>query len=151
MRIDKLSHQPKISQSQQRNVSVGRNNERTRADDVVEISRGAQEVSELSALARAESTETNPRIDDIKRRVESGYYNARQVREQIADALLDSPGMRNDVSDMVVFKGAKEAVGSVPDVREDKVSEARQRVESGFYNQGEIQRDTADRVLDELV
>ena len=151
MRIDKLSHQPKISQSQQRNVSVGSNNERTRADDVVEISRGAQEVSELSALARAESTETNPRIDDIKRRVESGYYDARQVREQIADALLDSPGMRDDVSDVVVFKGAQEALDAVPDEREDKVSEARQRVESGFYNQGEIQRDTADRILDELV
>ena len=151
MRIDKLSHQPKISQSQQRNVSVGSNNERTRADDVVEISRGAQEVSELSALARAESTETNPRIDDIKRRVESGYYNARQVREQIADALLDSPGMRDDVSDVVVFKGAQEALDAVPDEREDRVSEARQRVESGFYNQGEIQRDTADRILDELV
>ena len=151
MRIDKLSHQPKISQSQQRNVSVGSNNERTRTDDVVEISRGAQEVSELSALARAESTETNPRIDDIKRRVESGYYNARQVREQIADALLDSPGMRDDVSDVVVFKGAQEALDAVPDEREDKVNEARQRVESGFYNRGEIQRDTADRILDELV
>ena len=151
MRIDKLSHQPKISQSQQRNVSVGSNNERTRTDDVVEISRGAQEVSELSALARAESTETNPRIDDIKRRVESGYYDARQVREQIADALLDSPGMRDDVSDVIVFKGAQEALDAVPDEREDKVSEARQRVESGFYNQGEIQRDTADRILDELV
>ena len=151
MRIDKLSHQPKISQSQQRNVSVGSNNERTRADDVVEISRGVQEVSELSALARAESTETNPRIDEIKRRVESGYYNARQVREQIADALLDSPGMRDDVSDVVVFKGAQEALDAVPDEREDKVNEARQRVESGFYNRGEIQRDTADRILDELV
>ena len=151
MRIDKLSHQPKISQSQQRNASVGSNKERTRADDVVEISRGAQEASELSALARAESTETNPRIDEIKRRVESGYYNARRVREQIADALLDSPGMRDDVSDVVVFKGAQEALDAVPDEREDKVSEARQRVESGFYNQGEIQRDTADRILDELV
>ena len=150
MRIDKLSHQPKISQSQQRNVSVGSNNERTRADDVVEISRGAQEVSELSALARAESTETNPRIDEIKRRVESGYYNARQVREQIADALLDSPGMQKDVSDVTVFKGAQEALDAVPDVREDKVSEVRQRVESGFYDQGEVQRDVADRVLDEL-
>lgn len=150
MRIDKLSHQPKISQSQQRNVPVRSNNDRVRADDVIEISRGAQEVSELSALARAESTETNPRIDEIKRRVESGYYNARQVREQIADALLDSPGMRNDVSDMVVFKGAKEALGAVPEVREDKVSEARQRVESGFYDRSEVRRDTADRILDEL-
>ena len=151
MRIDKLSHQPKISQPHQRNVSVGSNNGRTRADDVVEISRGAQEVSELSALARAESTETNPRIDEIKRRVESGYYDARQVREQIADALLYSPGMRDSVSDVVVFKGAQEALNAVPDEREDKVNEARQRVESGFYNRGEIQQDTADRILDKLV
>ena len=151
MRIDKLSHQPKLSQSQHRNAPVRSNNESARADDVVEISRGAQEVSELSALARAESTEANPRIDEIKRRVESGYYNARQVREQIADALLDSPGMRNDVSDVAVFKGAQEALDDVPDVRESKVSEARKRVENGFYHRGEIQRDTADRILDEIV
>ena len=105
MRIDKLSHQPKISQSQQRSATVRSNKESGHADDVVEISRGAQEVSELSALARAESTETNPRIDEIKQRVESGYYDARQVREQIADALLDSPGMRNDVSDVASLKG----------------------------------------------
>ena len=150
MRIDKLSHQPKISQSQQRSAPVRSNKESGHADDVVEISRGAQEVSELSALARAESTETNPRVDDIKRRVESGYYNARQMREQIADALLDSPSMRNDVSDIAVFKGAKEAVNAVPDVREDKVNEARQHVESGFYDRSEVQRDTADRILDEL-
>ncbi len=151
MRIDKLSHQPKLSQSQHRNAPVRSNNESARADDVVEISRGAQEVSELSALARAESTEANPRIDEIKRRVESGYYDARQVREQIADALLDSPGMRNDVSDVAVFKGAQEALDDVPDVRESKVSEARKRVEGGFYDRGEIQRDTADRILDKLV
>ena len=151
MRIDKLSHQPKISQSQQRNVPARSNNDSARVDDVVEISRGAQEVSELSALARAQSTETNPRIDEIKRRVESGYYNARQVREQIADALIDSPGMRDDVSDVAVFKGAQKALDDVSSVREDKVSEARKRVESGFYDQGEIQRDTADRILDELV
>ena len=72
------------------------------------------------------------------------------MREQIADALLDSPGMRNDVSDVAVFKGAQEALGAVPDVREDRVSQARERVESGFYDRGEIQRETADRVLDEL-
>ena len=150
MRIDKLSHQPKITQSQQRSAPVRSSKESGRADDVVEISRGAQEVSELSALARAESTETNPRIDEIKQRVESGYYDARQVREQIADALLDSPGMRNDVSDVAVFKAAQEALGAVPDVREDRVNQARQRVESGFYDRGEVQRETADRVLDEL-
>lgn len=150
MRIDRLSHQPKISQSQQRSAPVRSGKEGERADDVVEISRGAQEVSELSALARAESTETNPRIDEIKQRVESGYYDARQVREQIADALLDSPGMRDDVSDVAVFKGAQEALNSVPDVREDKVDQARQRVESGFYDRGEVKQDTADRILDEL-
>ena len=72
------------------------------------------------------------------------------MREQIADALLDSPGMQKDVSDVTVFKGAQEALDAVPDVREDKVSEVRQRVESGFYDQGEVQRDVADRVLDEL-
>ena len=50
------------------------------------------------------------------------------MREQIADALLDSPGMRNDVSDVAVFK-AQEALGAVPDARRRSGSGAG----SGFF------------------
>jgi anti-sigma28 factor (negative regulator of flagellin synthesis) len=150
MRIDGLSHQPKISQSQQRGAPVRSKSEGERADDVVEISQGAKEVSELSALARAESTETNPRIDEIKQRVESGYYNARQVREQIADSLLESSSVQSEVADIAVFKGAQQQLENVPDVRENRVNEARQRVESGFYDQTEVRLETADRILDEM-
>ncbi len=150
MRIDGLSHQPKISQSQQRSTPSRASKESDRADDVVEISQGAQEVSDLSALARAESTETNPRIGEIKQRVESGYYDAREVREQIAENLLDSTSMREEVSDIAVFNQARQQLDSVPDAREDRVSEARQRVENGFYNRTEVRLETANKILDEM-
>ncbi len=150
MRIDGLSHQPKVSQAQQRNAPVRDKEEGGRAGDVVEISRGAQNVSELSALARSEATEANPRIDEIKQRVESGYYDSRQVREQIADSLLESDGLKEAVADIAVFKGVRQQLDQVPDVRADKVDDARQRVGSGFYDRAEVRVDTADRILDEM-
>lgn len=151
MRIDGLSHQPKVSQAQQRNAPVRGKKEDGRAGDVVEISQGAQDVSELSALARSEAAEANPRIDEIKQRVESGYYDSRQVREQIADSLLESDGLKEVVSDIAVFRGVRQQLDEVPDVRAEKVDDARERVGSGFYDRAEVRLDTADRILDEMV
>ena len=150
MRIDGLSHKPKISQTKQRNAPTRGKREGERADDVVEISKGAQDVSELSALARSEAAESNPRINEIKERVESGYYNSRQVREQIADSLLESDGLKAAVSDIEVFRGARQQLDAVPDVRAEKVDDARQRVGSGFYDRAEVRLGTADKILDEM-
>ncbi|MGY8823117.1 MAG: flagellar biosynthesis anti-sigma factor FlgM [Candidatus Latescibacterota bacterium] len=150
MRIDGLSHQLKISQAQQRNAPARGKNESERADDVVEISKGAQDVSDLSALARSEAAETNPRINEIKQRVESGYYDSRQVREQIADSLLESDGLKEAVSDIGTFQVARQQLDEVPEVRAEKVDDARQRVGNGFYDRAEVRLDTADKILDEM-
>ena len=58
--------------------------------------------------------------------------------------------MQSEVADIAVFRGAQQQLEDVPDVRDDRVSEARQRVESGFYDQAEVRLETADRILDEM-
>ena len=151
MRIDGLSQQPKITQSQQRGSPVRSEKDSERPGDVVEISKSAPDVAELSAQAKAAPAENNPRIQEIRQRVQSGYYDSRQVREQIADSLLASDGMREVVSDVAQMQTAKDQLAQVPDVREDRVDETRQRVDAGFYDTRQARQDTADSMLDELI
>jgi len=150
MRIDGLPSQPKVPQSQERDTAARAKKTSDRPGDVVEISQSAQDVSELSALAKSLPAETSPRIQEIRARVESGYYNSHQVREQIADSLLESDGLQEAVSDIAQFRAAKQRLTQIPDTREDRVDVARQRVGTGFYDQSQVRQDTAERILDEL-
>ena len=149
MRIDGLSQPPKSSQTGQRNDAVRSKKDGGRAGDVVEISH-AQEVADLSAAAKATPDELNPRIQEIRGRVQSGYYNSRAVREQVADALIDSSGLQDVVADVSQAKVAREKLDQIPDTRPEEVSKARQRVGGGFYDGEQVRQDTADRILDEL-
>lgn len=151
MRIDGLSEHPKVQQPQQRSAAVRAKKEGQDAGDVVEISQGAQEVADLSALAATATTEPNPRLQEIRERVRSGYYDSAQVRRQVADSVLDSDGLREVVSDIGQARVAREELSATPDVRADRVEVARQRVDSGYYDGRQVRRDTADRILDELV
>ena len=150
MRIDGLSGPPRVSQAQQREESSRARKGGARPGDVVEISRSAQDVSELSELARSTPPEPNRRVDEIKARVKSGYYDSRDVREQIADSLLQSGGMRQVVDDIAQVSVARQQLREIPDTRQDRVDVARQRMGTGFYDTADVRRETADRVLDEL-
>ncbi|MFC1525859.1 flagellar biosynthesis anti-sigma factor FlgM [Candidatus Latescibacterota bacterium] len=121
-----------------------------RAGDVVEISETAQEAADLSAALKAAPEAANPRLAEVQARVKSGYYNTDEVRQQIADALLKSDGMREVVDDVAQTRVAKEKLDSVPDVREERVSEARQRVAEGHYDRADVRHETADKIVDEL-
>jgi anti-sigma28 factor (negative regulator of flagellin synthesis) len=151
MRIDGLSEHPKVHQPQARGAAVRAKKEDQDAADVVEISQGAQEVADLSALAATAPSEPNPRLEEIRERVRSGYYDSAQVRRQVADSVLASDGLREVVSDIGQARVAREELSATPDVREERVEVARQRVDSGYYDGRQVRRDTADRVLDEMV
>ena len=148
MRIDGLSHPQRPSQTNQRG-DAARAKDSGRAGDVVEISH-AQEVADLSAAAKAAPDELNPRIQEVRDRVQSGYYNSREVQEQVADALLNSDGLREVVADAARAQAARQKLEQIPDARPEEVDRARQRVGSGFYDDAKVQQDTAERILDEL-
>ena len=149
MRIDGLSQPPRTSQTSQRGDAARGKKESGRAGDVVEISH-AQEVADLSAAAKAAPDELNPRIQEVRDRVKSGHYNSREVQERVADALIDSSGLRDVVSEAAQVQVARQKLEEIPDIRAEEVDRARSRVGTGFYDAAKVQQDTADRVLDEL-
>ena len=148
MRIDGLPNLQKVSQPNQRTDS-SRPRSVGRGDDSVEISRPAQNAAGLTETLKAAPEVPNPRIGEIRERVQSGYYNTEAVRREIAGALLDTSGIRPVVDEVVEVRGAQRQMADVPDVREDRVAESRQRAASGFYDQPDVRTQTAQSIIDE--
>ena len=78
-------------------------------------------------------------------------YSERVVREAIADAVLDAGAVAGVEQEARQVKGAQTRLAEVPDVREDRVAQAKQRVAADFYNSTSVQEETADQVLNALI
>ena len=150
MRIDGLPQQPKVTQTQQRSAPERSRKGAETGSDSVEISASTPSVDELSAQARAAAADNSAHIATVRERVRSGYYDSRQVREEIAESLLDSGGLRETVAQIGQTQAARQELARIPDTRPERVEEARERASTGFYDTAEVRADTADRVLDEL-
>ena len=152
MRIDGLPNQDRVSQTNQGAARPKKAASSGPSDDVVEISQGAADVAQLSAAAR--STEVlNPRLEEIKQKVDSGHYDSQAVREQIADRVLHSSGMKEVVDDIAQAKAAREQLAEIPDVREERVDQVRRHLSAAgaqFYDQTDVRRETIDGFLDEI-
>ena len=152
MRIDGLPNQPRVSQTNQSAARPKNASSSPPSDDVVEISQGAADVAELSAAAKSAEV-LNPRLEEIKQKVNSGHYDSQVVREQIADRVLHSRSMKDVVDDIVQVKAAREQLAEVPDVREERVDQVRRHLNAAgaqFYDQTDVRRETIDGFLDEI-
>ncbi len=151
MRIDGLSQQPKTPQSGKRADAAQAKKAPARAGDVVEISTDTQGVADLAAKAKVASEDANAsRLEEVRARVQSGFYHTPETRKQIAGALLQSGGFKEVAADLAQARGVRQQVNQVPEVRKAEVERARQRVSSGFYQDSEVRQATAERVVDQL-
>ena len=148
--IDPLSHQPRVSRTNQQNAVARPNKEGVQQSDSVEISQSAQNVSELADLAQSIAAQSKANLDAIRERVESGFYNTQEAFENVANAMLDSDGLQDTISEVAQFRSAKKQLDQVPDVRADVVERVRELAGNGFYNQRDILERTADGVINEI-
>ena len=148
--IDPLSHQPKVSKTSQQNAVASPKKAGAQQSDSVEISQGAQNVSELADLAESIPAQSKADLDKIREKVQAGYYNTREALENVANAVVDSEGLQDTISEISQFQSAKQQLDRVPDVRSDEVERARRLAASGFYNQRDALEGTADSIINEI-
>ena len=148
--IDPLSHQPRVSKTNQQNAVARPKKEGAQPSDSVEIAQGAQNVAELAALAESTPVQSKANLDEIRERVQSGFYNTREALENVANAMVDSDGLQDTVAEIAQFQSAKQQLDQVPDVRTDAVERARELAGNGFYNQREALLGTADGLINEI-
>ena len=148
--IDPLSHQPKVSQTKQQNTAARPKKEGAEASDSVEISQGAQNVADLTELAESTPAQSKANLDEIREKVQSGFYNTQEALENVANAMIESDGLQDTVSEIAQFQSAKEQLSEVPDVRVDEVERTKQLASSGFYDQREALEGAADGMINEI-
>ncbi|HAA75292.1 TPA: hypothetical protein DCE37_09250 [Candidatus Latescibacteria bacterium] len=140
--------------SEKRNEEVRKRRRAPKAGDVVEISNQARSlnVSKIKvADVDAAPDVRQARIDAVRQRVAEGFYDRPEVREAIADAVLDS-GLVDDVrSEAKQVKQAREDIQNVPDVREDHVEQAKRRIATGFYDLQTTQNEIGRRLSESLI
>ncbi len=141
-------------QHERRSADVKRRRSAGRSGDVVEISNAARNLgsqSVKSADLKAVSDVRQDRVEAAKRRVQSGYYDRPEVRQAIAEAVLDSGVVDAVAQEAQSAREARQQVEDVPDVREDRVALAQERVATGFYDSAGVKALAADRILDALI
>jgi membrane-bound lytic murein transglycosylase B len=87
----------------------------------------------------------------VKQRVAEGFYDRPEVREAIADAVLDSDVVEGVRQEARQVGEARSEIENVPEVREDRVEQARRRVASNFYDSANARVETANRILENIV
>jgi anti-sigma28 factor (negative regulator of flagellin synthesis) len=146
-------HGPQQTERRQ-NAEMRRKRPTGQTGDVVEISTTARSLGAQTANTvdlNAVSDVRQSRVEAVKQRVASGYYDRPEVREAIADAVLNSGVVDEVAQEVRDVRTSKRELASVPDVREERVAQARDRIATGFYNSGGVKSLVADRILENLI
>ena len=136
--------------TEQRDAEVKRRRNTPRAGDVVEISKTARTLGAISpADVESASDVRQARVEEVRQRVANGFYDRPEIRKAVADAILNSGVVDAVGQEAKQTREVRQQVDGLPDVREDRVGLAKQRVAAGFYES--VKTETADRFLDALI
>jgi len=139
---------------EKRSEELRKRRQAPKAGDVVEISKQARSLGSSNITPgdiEAVSDVRQARIDAVRQRVAEGFYDRPEVREAIANAVLDS-GLVNDVQDAArKVSMARQEIKNVPDVRSDRVDQARRRIATGFYDLQATQDEIGRRLSESLI
>jgi hypothetical protein len=72
------------------------------------------------------------------------------ARKDLSDTVIISREGRERVEREKAVGKAREIVVNTPDIREEKVDTAKNRMESGFYNRKEVIDETSKRVVEDI-
>jgi len=152
MRIDGPSHQHRVSPNQKKGeVDKEKSLRPTFSGDSVELSGGPADLASLRELARQDDTSRTVRLEEVRQRLSSGYYNTEQFRSDLADAVSSSGTMDEVLVESAQIQELSRKVDGTQESREERVEETRKRVADGYYDQRSARLDTADRLIDDLI
>ena len=137
-----------------RGEEIRKRRQAPRAGDVVEISKQARVLGSstvTSADVDAVSDVRQYRIDAVRQRVSEGFYDRPEIREAIADAVLNS-GLVDEVrGEAKQVHQARQEIKDVPDVRSDRVDQAKRRIASGFYDLQATRNEIGRKLSESLI
>jgi anti-sigma28 factor (negative regulator of flagellin synthesis) len=138
MRIENTIHEIQGPKSSDRRIAeVRRRRGSEGSGDRVEISSAARNLGSAGVSKSALNSVADvrqERVQEVRERVASGFYDRPEVQRAIADAVLES-GVVNSVGrEASTARELKSGMDHVPEVRAERVEAARQRVTADFYS-----------------
>ena len=152
MRIENAIQETQGPQQTERRQLAETRRKAGRTGDVVEISQTGRSLgTQLKADLSAAIDVRQARVEEVRQRVASGFYDQPEVREAIADAVLSAGVVDAVAQEVQSARTAKRELDGMPDVREDRVALAQKRLATGFYDSAGVRETVADGLLSQWV
>jgi anti-sigma28 factor (negative regulator of flagellin synthesis) len=127
----------------------------SRLGDEVQISDRAKALNEefevLKARIQSPSEDLQRRIETARQRIASGFYFQDDVLEQVASKILD---LEPVVPVSGTTQADKPSATASPDIHDspgDKIVRAKNRAAEGFYQQNDVLKITAEKIIKDLM
>ncbi|MCP4581753.1 MAG: flagellar biosynthesis anti-sigma factor FlgM [candidate division Zixibacteria bacterium] len=100
-------------------------------------------------IQKGAQTEKNAKRDltEVKNKTTNGYYDKPEARAKTSEKLIDSEDLKEVVDRYHISNYSKEILANTPEVRHEKVAEAKQKISEGFYNNSENFGAFADKII----
>lgn len=127
------------------------------AKDTVKISDEAKALQKADAelqVARSALQEIpagrENRIAEVKNRVSAGYYNSPDFISALSERLLQKPENAGSASAKPAAINNTIPGSQTQEVKAAKINQARERIQSGFYQDSTVTAKIADKILNTL-
>lgn len=155
MRIENSINETRgLNSSDHRDSEIKRRRSSGRNGDKIEISVAARKLSSQSIHSldlKAIRDVRSSRVEEVQRRVASGFYDRSEVRNMMADAVLGSGVVDRVIKEARQVSAIKSQLDEVSEIRTDRVAHAKQRVATSFYDATGVRVQVVDRLLKTMV
>ena len=149
MRIENLDNAIPNQEIQNRAVEATRPPIRQNSIDSVEISDQAKRLLETKATQRVDGAAQGEKVAKADS-YDKSDSKLDKLTEKITKALVDSKQFKNPRDARKMAEAIVANLEKTPEVRLDKVLTARQRADSGFYDQKEVYNVIAENLLKDV-
>ncbi|MFC1558387.1 flagellar biosynthesis anti-sigma factor FlgM [candidate division KSB1 bacterium] len=86
------------------------------------------------------------KVKAAQAKIKNNEYNSASFRKELLTKMVGSGLFSNEIKKT----GIKSIQKNIPDVRESKLRQVRERINVNYYNRGDVVRDLSDRILKEF-
>lgn len=152
-----LKEKARIENAKESTPAKGESGSKLKTDTVTisEQARSMQRTeSEMQVLKSRLESDPDIREDKVlaaKAKVDGGTLLSGKVVEQTAEAIMKSGSLADIVKGKELMARLAAVEDELPDSRQSKLDQVRQKMEAGFYNSPEVTGHVAARIMEDLL
>ena len=86
------------------------------------------------------------KIKEAQEKIKNNTYNSASFRDELLNKIFNSGLFSNEIKE----SGYKSILNEIPDVREEKVNQIKERIKGDYYNRKDVIKDLSEKILKEF-